>query len=450
MSGRLWVESEEGKGSTFHFVVRFELADADALPARSEPGTIDIRGTHTLVVDDNATNRRVLCAMIRNWGLDPVEAENGPVALDLAKQAIQRGRPFKLILLDAMMPAMDGFELAEHLTAIPHSSAVLMMLSSADHAGDASRCRELGIAGYLTKPIKQSELLNMTVTSLHARPVTPQARTPLSAGSASGATPLHILLAEDNLVNQKLAMSLLKKEGHEVKLAENGREALDWLEKERFDLVFMDVQMPVMGGFEATAEIRRREEGTGRHLPIIAMTANAMKGDRERCLEAGMDEYVSKPIDPDRLRRMLNEWRSRCQQTSPNQPGRDPDGEAFGPDADGGVSFERPLDTADVLRRAADDHELVREMVDSFVRDVPRLMHELHSAASAGDAPAVAASAHSLKGAAAAVSAEPARRLAEQVETIGRSGELDSLESHLDALQRQVDVLVEFIDSMDR
>jgi two-component system sensor histidine kinase/response regulator len=322
------------------------------------------------------------------------------------------------------------------------------MLSSADGAGDAARCRQIGIAGYLTKPIKASELLNMTVTLLHGKTVASWKPPPSSANAQRAATPLRILLAEDNLVNQKLTLSLLRKEGHHVRLAENGQEALDRLEEETFDLVLMDVQMPVMDGFEAAGAIRERERKNGGHIPIVAMTANAMRGDQERCLDAGMDEYLAKPIDPDRLRRTLNEWRWKLRRTSPDAPGARLDGVERSDESAGTGSDEAPVNTAQALLRADNDRVRMCEMLSASAQDMARLMTDLRSAAGARDAQAVAASAHKLKKAAAAVSAEPATRLAQQVATLSTSGDLERVESLLNEFQRQVDLLVAFVGSM--
>ena len=251
-----------------------------------------------LVVDDNATNRLILDELLAGWGMRPTAVDGGPAALAAMRQAGDAGEPFPLVLLDAMMPEMDGFAVAERIQRDPElAGTAVMMLSSADLRGDAERCRALGIAAYLRKPVKESELLDAILAVLGVAPVT---RAEPSSPAADALPPpsrrLRILLAEDTPVNQRLAVTLLEERGHTVVVANDGREALDILERESFDLVLMDVQMPRMDGFEATAAIRAREAGTGRHIPIIAMTAHAMKGDRERCLAAGMDGYISKPI----------------------------------------------------------------------------------------------------------------------------------------------------------
>ena len=297
MGGRVWAESEEGKGSTFHFTARFGLSKSPAARA-ARRGPEELRGLRVLVVDDNATNRRILQEMLVGWQMQPAVVESGREALAALERARDAGAPFPLVLLDNMMPEMDGFMLAEQIRRRPDlAGATLMMLSSADRHGDVARCREVGVAAYLAKPVKQSDLLNAILTVLAP------ARGPVGSQPASGRPAfekslrcLRVLLTEDNAINQRLAVRLLEKRGHTVTVAGNGREALEALSRGRFDVVLMDVEMPEMDGYETTAAIRAREEGTGGHVPIIAMTAHAMKGHREQCLAAGMDGYVSKPL----------------------------------------------------------------------------------------------------------------------------------------------------------
>jgi two-component system, sensor histidine kinase and response regulator len=312
MGGRIWVESEIGKGSTFHFTARFGVPRGDeARPAIVEPASL--HGLPVLVVDDNATNREILVELLTRWRMKPTAAADGPAALAEMERAAAAGEPFALVLSDAQMPGMDGFTLAEQIRRRPEMTrATLLMLSSADRQRDAARCRELGISAYLIKPLKKSELLEAITSALggpSAHRAKPAASPPIPDATAGARPPrkLRVLLAEDNATNQLLASALLRKQGHEVVITGNGKDALTALETSgewrsadpsagRFDLVLMDVQMPEMDGIEATARIRALEQGRSRRLPIIAMTAHAMKGDRERCLEAGMDGYVSKPI----------------------------------------------------------------------------------------------------------------------------------------------------------
>jgi CheY-like chemotaxis protein len=268
-----------------------------------------------LIVDDNRTNRRILEGMLGRWEMKTISVEDGQEALDQLSVQRTAGAPFGLILTDMHMPKMDGFTLIEHIRHRPElATATIMMLTSAGHRGDAARCQELGVAAYLLKPIRQSELREAIARVLGAREH--EGAIPLITrfslhDARDPAAFLHVLLAEDNAVNQRLAVRLLEKRGHRVSVACNGREALNALEKETFDLVFMDVQMPEMDGLEATAAIREREKNTGLHQPIIALTAHAMKGDREKCLTAGMDGYLTKPIRPADLDEILEDYLAR-------------------------------------------------------------------------------------------------------------------------------------------
>ncbi|MBI1816508.1 MAG: response regulator [Deltaproteobacteria bacterium] len=303
MGGSLWVESAIGCGSTFHFTLRARVCPRLLRP----PAPIEfLTGLSVLVVDDNATNRRILNELLTHWQMRPTTVDSGEAALGCMMHAATGGAPFPLVLVDAHMPEMDGFELAERIKRTPAlAGATIMMLSSADLLGEAARCRELGVAAFLTKPLRQSELLEAMLLAL--RSFTPDASTasdvPRPADASARA--LRILLAEDNAVNQRLGVRLLEKRGHTVIVANNGREALAIFTRGVFDLVLMDIQMPVMDGFEATAAIRALELDRGTYTPIIALTANAMKGDQERCLTAGMDGYVSKPIQPAHLYDMI-------------------------------------------------------------------------------------------------------------------------------------------------
>ena len=298
MGGRIEVESAVGQGSTFRFKACFEAArSAPAPPGRA----VNLEGIATLVVDDNFTNRLILQEMLAGWGIHAVLAENGPAALRRIDEAVAAGQPFALVLLDAHMPGMDGFELAEEIRKRPELAVgTLMMLSSAGRRGDAARCRELGMAAYLTKPVTRLELLR-AIQQVLGKGSAEYPATAFLTRHSVGESGRRALLAEDNPVNQALAVRLLQKQGWLVEVASNGREAVEKFKAGGYDVVLMDVQMPEMDGFEATAGIRAIEAAGGGHVPVIAMTAHAMKGDRERCLAAGMDGYVSKPIRPDQL-----------------------------------------------------------------------------------------------------------------------------------------------------
>ena len=315
MGGGISVESEPGRGSQFHFTVRVGIADTKVIEVGAIAPPEILRAVRVLVVDDNPTNRRILEGMLGRWEMKSSSVQDGEEALTKLSEAQEAGEPFALILMDMHMPQMDGFELIERIRQSPGSSAAtIMMLTSAGHRGDAARCKELGVAAYLMKPIRQSELREAIARVLGAR--VQQGAIPLITRYAlhdarEPGTSLRILLAEDNPVNQRLASRLLEKRGHSVVVAGNGRGALEALEKEYFDLVFMDVQMPVMDGFEATAAIRKKEGDSGIHLPVVALTAHAMKGDREKCLAGGMDGYLTKPIQPQELDELLQSYIAR-------------------------------------------------------------------------------------------------------------------------------------------
>jgi CheY-like chemotaxis protein len=265
-----------------------------------------------LVVDDNRTNRRILEGMLKRWEMKATSVEGGEEALAQLCAALESGEPFRLVLTDMHIPGIDGFALVERIRQIPElSTATIMMLTSAGHRGDVARCQELGVSAYLLKPIRQSELREAIARVLGAREQ--KGAIPLITryslqDAREPAASLRILIAEDNLVNQRLVTRMLEKRGHFVVVTGNGREAL---EKESFDLVFMDVQMPVMDGFEATAAIRKRERRSGVRVPVVALTAHAMKGDREKCQAGGMDGYLTKPIRPQELDELLQNYGAR-------------------------------------------------------------------------------------------------------------------------------------------
>jgi len=315
MGGRIWVESEVNRGSRFHFTARLSLAHAKPAEPGAIAPTVNLSGVKVLVVDDNRTNRRILEGMLKRWEMSVASVEGAEEALRQLSAALEAGEPFELILTDMHMPKMDGFALVEQIRQRPElSTATIMMLTSAGHRGDAARCEELGVSAYLLKPIRQSELREAVARVLGTKEQ--QGATPLITryslqGSQEPWASLLILLAEDNLVNQRLAMRLLEKRGHSVVVAGNGRETLAAFESGDFDLILMDLQMPEMDGFEATTAIRNWERARGNRIPIVALTAHAMKGDREKCLAAGMDGYLTKPIRPHELDELLEIYVAR-------------------------------------------------------------------------------------------------------------------------------------------
>jgi two-component system, sensor histidine kinase and response regulator len=297
MGGRIWVVSEPGEGSTFHFTANLGVPTLVSEQTKPLHPAL-LRDLPVLIVDDNFTNRQVLAGIVTQWGMLPTAVEGGRAALLALQAAKDDGHPFPLVLLDCQMPDVDGFALAQQIQDHPELVRTsIMMLTSADQLGDAMLCRKLGISAYLVKPVRQSELLDLICKSLQQGPRQDQGEVlrvrniPLRSSG-----PSRVLVAEDNMVNQTLARRLLEKRGYIVSVVGDGRAALAALEKESFDIVLMDVQMPVMDGFEATTSIRQREQLSGSHIPIVAMTAHAFKGDQERCLAMGMDAYISKPI----------------------------------------------------------------------------------------------------------------------------------------------------------
>jgi len=304
LDGDIWVESTLGAGSTFHFTATFvPVAGSTCVASAAMEELADLR---VLVIDDNSTNRRILEAMTRQWKMLPEGAESGQLGLERLEAAVRSGQPFRLILLDEQMPVMDGFEVIERIQVNPVWRGVtILMLSSADQSASAARCRRLGVGNYLVKPIKPAELLRSIREALGKLPEDKSAQPPAMLIERT-ASPLRILVAEDNHVNQRLALAVLGKMGHNVTLAANGIEAVANRNRGSFDLIFMDVQMPEMDGFEATATIRRQEALRGSaHIPIIAMTAHAQEGDRNRCIAAGMDDYISKPVSRKTLEQVI-------------------------------------------------------------------------------------------------------------------------------------------------
>jgi signal transduction histidine kinase/CheY-like chemotaxis protein len=430
MGGRIWVESEVGHGSRFYCELPFQVrAGASRQAPRRELG--HLRGLSVLVVDDNATNRRILEDILTNWGMRPTLVDGGVAALHAMEHSQADGKSFALALLDFQMSDMDGFEVAARIQERAElAPTTIMMLSSVGQRGDAARCKELGVAAYLTKPVRQSVLLDAILAVLvnAGRRGEPAALVTRHSVRETQ-RPMRILVAEDNPVNRLVAVRTLEKRGHTVVVAVDGREAVAAAGRDSFDVILMDVQMPALDGLEATALIRKAEAGTGRHVPIVALTAHAMSEDRERCLNAGMDEYLVKPFNAkdlfDTLERLLP--------VPPSNPTEAPRRREVP-----GVTFDRSA----LLARVDADVALRNELITLFLADSPRLVTEIRRSVEQRRASEIATAAHTLRGALGAVAGDRAAEAADRLDRLARGGDLSYVDRAHAELQEELSTLL--------
>ncbi|HXY36934.1 MAG TPA: response regulator [Planctomycetaceae bacterium] len=450
IGGRIWFENNPAGGTTFHATGRFGVVDTDETVAPRPAGDRrDLRDLRVLVVDDNPASRAALVGCLQSWGLKPEAVADARTAQELLRGDATRDKPFAVALIDAHMPAFDGFSLAQwvHREASQRVGATVMLLDSVNRAADVACCDEVGVAAYVTKPIDHSELFD-TLLALLARE---ENGTVVHADEGEAPAPeyrvtgLRILLAEDSPFNQKLALGVLGKRGHELTVANNGHEAVALAAARDFDLIFMDIQMPEMDGLEAAKRIRARERETGRRVPIIAMTAQAVKGMRERCLSVGMDDYLVKPVRAreiyDKLEALFaNQAAAPVAQTASTappaaapRPNPVPAAPATGPSA---IDWDSAIAVVD------GDRELLGEVVGAFLIEGPSLLEEIRSALAAGDAHRLRRGAHTLKGALRTLGIESAAQLATELEEIGRGGDLSLSAAKMARLESQVDQIL--------
>jgi CheY-like chemotaxis protein len=444
MSGKLRLESEEGKGTTFFFNLRLKLSKVEKV----EPAELNsLANLRVLIVDDNSTNRFIQEELVTQWNMSPVAVDSAQAGMRALQVALSEERPFKLVLSDVYMPKMDGFQLLKWIREQEDlKTTKVMMLTSARTSEGAVMARDFGAAAYLTKPIKQSTLLDAILFAFTDRQMVSD-KSEDDADKFRASRALDILLAEDHLPNQMLATKLLHRHEHKVTVANTGKEAFELSNEKDFDVILMDIQMPEMDGFEATAAIRKREMETGKHIPIVAMTAHAMKGDRERCIGAGMDDYISKPIRRKVLYETLSRFCSAEQKVEEastfEESGREPDDQ----EPEEALPI---LDEEGLLDEYDGDLELLQELLDAFYEESPESLEQLKSAIEQGDAPAVGTAAHTLKGGSGNFFAVAAFETALALEMMGKNNDLDTAAQQYEKLEVELERLREALEGIIR
>ena len=422
LGGKIWFESEMGVGSTFHFTVAMDVAQEIVVPLT------EMHDAAVLVVDDHPVSRQALGDLLTSWGLHPTLANSGEQTLALLRDGKMPSEGFALCLIDALMPHFDGFELVYQLQQrfASCTGPIIMLLSSSDRTSDLRLCDELGVTAHVTKPVNHSELFD-TISAVLDGQIPGEAAAANMAVPAGEQLCYDILLVEDSLFNQKLAVGLLEKRGHRVTVANNGLEGIAALARGRFDLVLMDIQMPELDGLEATQRIREQERQTHQHIPIVAMTAQAMIGDRDRCLQAGMDAYLVKPIHAKQLYETIDAILTDL--PAPDEPLRT-------------ISVEtHRIDLGSALHAVNGDHDLLRQIFLAFLEECPNLLENIRSALAGGDAAACQMAAHTLKGAVRTFGAENASRLAADIEAAGKAGDLAAAQAAWPELSVEIEAI---------
>lgn len=445
MHGRMWLESEVGKGSTFRFTAEFDVSTTQQVFPPAELRSL--QGLSVLVVDDNSTNRRILNELLLYWHMQPVLAESAAAARAAFASAAESHQPIQLILLDHHMPGEDGFQLADSLQRSSQAACPIIMISSGSVPVDPELCERHGIDRFMKKPVIASELLDEVLHQFGQS--TRHVPQPPNLEKGAAVAPRQILLVEDNEVNRRVALGLLRHRGHHVEIAENGQIAVDTLAVKEFDVVLMDMQMPVMDGYDATMTVRARERKTGGHVPIVAMTAEVLKGDRERCLEAGMDDYVSKPISPEEMYRAIEQFPAVCdssdaidqpdatrssesQQSSAAQP--TPSAPQVPPAAH---SSQPAVDWTVAKQRVPDNAELLKELVDLVKTEIPVYLAEIRQAIEVREAKFLHRVAHTMKSSVGYVGASPLAQLAQELENRGKAESFEGIDELMAAVEQE-------------
>jgi PAS domain S-box-containing protein len=431
MGGKFWVESEKEKGNTFHFTAQFGLSSENEVVLANAS---DIRNIRVLVMDSNVRDKVTLVETLESFGITPTVVDNGSAVIEEMFHAVSVNSPYKILLLNASLPDINVFALISEIKKSPmFNKTEVVMLCSSDPWYDRARFREIGISDYLTKPIKKSDLLNkiMNLSTTKVSSGYTVAKTQETTKSLVASRCLDVLLVEDNAVNQYLAISFLMEAGHYVKVVNNGIEAVNALDKDEYDLILMDVHMPIMDGFQATKTIREKEMATNKHIPIIAMTAIAMKGDRQRCLDAGMDEYVSKPIYRDELLRTINN-------VMKNYPSfvSDPNKEV--------------MDVSLALAGLQGNNKLLKDIAAMFLNELPNYLSAIQEAVQQGDSYKLERASHTFKGAVGNFAAKSTFAAVYAIEMIGKSGDMTGVETAINQLMKEIERLNPMLEKISK